>query len=156
MQHKTLKEIRKVADILPAWLSPRPLSKHERLELWAEALERQGAQRLNTLFQIEYLSPAERELLRVDDSPLTVAFGDPRLRAEGLAGDTIGDAVAFFQVSEMELHDILCFCHHGGTMAADAAAARVRTAAVYGRRRARAMLVGAFIAASLGIGTLIV
>ena len=155
MEHKTLNEIRKVADILPAWLSPRPLSKYERLDLWAEALERRGAQRLNTLFQIEYLSPAERELLRVDDSPLTVAFKDPRLRAEGLAGDTIGDAVAFFQVSEMELHDILCFCHHGGTMAAHAAAARVRTAAVYGRRRARAMLVGSFVAMSIGIGLLV-
>ena len=154
MEHKTLKEIRKVADILPAWLSPRPLSKYERLELWAEALERQGAQRLNTLFQIEYLSPAERELLRVDGSPLTVAFRDSRLRAEGLAGDTIGDAVAFFQVSEMELHDILCFCHHGATMGADAAAIRVRAAAAYHSSHTRAMFVGSMVASAIAVSAL--
>ena len=58
-------------------------------------------------------------------------------RAASLLDMTVDDAVAFFQVSEMELHDILCFCHHGGTMAAEAAAARVRAASVYGRRRAR-------------------
>jgi hypothetical protein len=44
--------------------------------------------------------------------------------------NTFGDAVAFFGISEMELHRILCFCHHGDTMSADAAAARVRAAAV--------------------------
>ena len=63
---------------------------------------------------------------KADDSPLTIALNDTRLRAEGLAGDTVGDAVAFFGVREMELHNILCFCHHGATMSADAAAVRVR------------------------------
>ena len=130
MEHKTLDEIRDVADIQPSWLSSRPLTKCERLERWAEALEREGRRRLKTLFEIEYLSRAERAALRADDSPLSVACGDPRLRAEGLAGDRVGDAVAFFGVSEMELHNILCFCYHGDTMSADAAAARVRAAAV--------------------------
>src|SRR5262249_4949243 len=125
MEHKTLDEMRDVADVLRTWQGPRPLSKSQRLELWAEALEREGAKRLNTLFEIEYMSPEERAALRVDDSALTVAFNDPRLRAEGLAGDTVGDAIAFFEVSEIELHDILCFCHHGATMAADAAAVRI-------------------------------
>ena len=60
---------------------------------------------------------------------MSVAFNEPRLRAEGLAGDTIGDATAFFGISEMELHNILCFCHSGETMSAEMAAARVRAAA---------------------------
>jgi class 3 adenylate cyclase len=141
MEHKTLDEIRDVADILPNWLSPRPLSKSERLERWAAALEREGGRHLKTLFEIEYAPPAERAALRADDSPLTVAFNDTRLRAEGLAGDTVGDAVAFFGISDMELHDILCFCHHGATMAADAAAMRIRTAVMrrplHVRRRLR-------------------
>ncbi len=154
MEHKTLDEIRDVADILPDWLSSRPLSKSERLERWAEALERQGGRRLATLFEVEYAPPAERAMLRTDDSPLTVAFNDPRLRAEGLAGDTVGDAVAFFGISEMELHDILCFCHHGATMAADAAAVRIRAAAVRRPVHARPMLVGAFVAASIAVGLL--
>lgn len=113
MEHKTLEKIRDVADILPNWLSPHPLLKSERLEHWAEALEREGGRRLKTLFEVEYAPPGERAALRADDSLLTVAFNDPRLRAEGLAGDTVGDAVAFFGISEGELHDISCFCHHG-------------------------------------------
>jgi hypothetical protein len=124
MEHKTRDEIREVANILP-----RPLSKRERLELWAEALEREGGRRLRTLYQIEYAPPAERALGRADDSPLSVAFNNPELRAAGLSGDTIGDATAFFGINESELHNILCFCHYGETMSAEVAAARVRAAA---------------------------
>ncbi|MEA2778982.1 MAG: hypothetical protein QOK29_526, partial [Rhodospirillaceae bacterium] len=49
MEHKTRGEIRDVADILPSCLQARPLSKRERLELWVEALEREGGRRLRTL-----------------------------------------------------------------------------------------------------------
>jgi hypothetical protein len=90
MEHKTLDQIRDVADILPDWLRTRPLSRRERLERWAEALEREDRGRLKTLFEIEYVPPAKLAALRADDSPLSVAFSDPRLRAEGLAGDTVG------------------------------------------------------------------
>jgi len=129
MEHKTRDEIREVANILQSGPQPRPLSKRERLELWAEALEREGGRRLRTLYQIEYAPPAERALGRADDSPLSVAFNNPKLRAAGLSGDTIGDATAFFGINESELHNILCFCHYGETMSAEVAAARVRAAA---------------------------
>ncbi len=158
MEHKTLQEIRDVADIQPSWLDARPLTKCERLERWAEALERAGGRRLKTLYEIEYLSRAERAALRADGSPLSVAFGDPQLRAEGLAGDTVGDAIAFFGVSEMEMHRILCFCYHGETMSADAAAVRVRAAAVRAAWNrpllASPMLVGGVAAAMIAIGAL--
>ena len=154
MEHKTLDQIRKVADILPTWLSPHPLSKSERLERWAEALEREGARRLKTLFEIESAPPAERAAIRADESPLAVAFNDPRLRAEGLSDDTVGAAVAFFGIEEMELHDILCSCHHGATMAADAVAARVRGAAMRKHLYTRSMFVGVFAAATMVIGSL--
>ena len=130
MEHKTKDEVRGVANVLPSYLQPRPLSKRERLMLWAEALERQGGRCLRTLFEIEYVPRAKRAGLRADDSPLSVAYEDHRLRAEGLTGDTVGDATAFFGISEMELHDILCFCYYGETMSAEMAAARVRFAAV--------------------------
>jgi hypothetical protein len=129
MEHKTRDEIREVANILQSGPQPHPLSKRERLELWAEALEREGGRRLRTLYQIEYAPPAERALGRADDSPLSVAFNNPKLRAAGLSGDTIGDATAFFGINESELHNILCFCHYGETMSAEVAAARVRAAA---------------------------
>jgi len=126
MEHKTRNQIRDVADILPSYLQTHPLSKRERLELWAEALECQGVQRLRTLFDIEYLPAAERALQRADDSPLSIAFSEPRLRTEGLAGDTMGDVAAFFGISQRQLHDIVCYCHSGETVLAQTVAMRIR------------------------------
>lgn len=160
MEHKTLNEIRNVADIRPSWMGSRSLSKRERLECWASALEREGKRRLKTLFEIEYLSTARRAALRVDDSPLSVAFGDAQLRAEGLAGDTAGDAIAFFGISEMQLHNILCFCHHGDTMSAEVAAVRVRAAAArsawHQPLNASPVALGGLAAATIAIGALLI
>ena len=159
MEHKTRDEIRDVVDILPSCLQTRSLSKRERLELWVEALEREGGRRLRTLFEMEYLPSTERAAVRADDSPLSVAFADQRLRAEGLAGDTVGDATAFFSIDEMELHNILCFCHYGETMSAGMAAARVRAAATpMGRHplHASGVFAGRFGAAMTAIGRLTV
>ncbi|MBX6322928.1 MAG: hypothetical protein IRY94_13955 [Rhodospirillaceae bacterium] len=130
MEFQKLDQLKRVAAVAPA-----RLTKAQKLELWAEALERLGETRLRTLFQIEHTPPALRAAMREDNSPLSVAFADPRLRAEGLSGDTVGDAVTFFDASERELHDILCFCHHGETMSACAAASRVRAAAVRAQAR---------------------
>ena len=153
MELKPLDEIRGVVDILPSWLRTPVLSKGERLERWVEALEREGGRRLKTLFEIEHAPPAERAALRADDSPLSVAFGDQRLRAEGLAGDTVGDAIAFFGISEAELHYILCFCHHGETISADVAAFGVRDVAAgdAGRQLRHAPLMFGRVAASMVI-----
>ena len=101
MEHKTREEIRDVADILSSYLQTHPLSKHERLELWAEALERKGLRRLRTLFEIEYLPAAERALLRADHSPLSVAFSEPRLRAEGLASDRGNDESPVILIAQL-------------------------------------------------------
>ena len=158
MEHRNRDQIRDVADILPSCLQARPLSKRERLELWVEALEREGGRRLRTLFEIEYVPAAKRAGMRADDSPLSVAFSDPRLRAEGLAGDTIGEAAAFFGISERELHNIVCFCHSGETMSAETAAARVRITATreaeHSPVRASRVLVGGLAAALTTIGVL--
>ena len=159
MEHKTRDQIRDVADILPSHLQSRPLSKRERLELWVEALEREGGRRLRTLFEIEYAPAAKWAGMRADCSPLSIAFGEPRLRAEGLAGDTIGDAVAFFGISEMELHNIVCFCHSGETMSAETAAARVRAFATWEAEprpsRAPGVVAGGFTRALAAIGVIL-
>jgi hypothetical protein len=148
MEYRTREKCR-AAEILPTWLNARPMSKTERLNCWAAALDREGDRQLNTLFQLEYVPFAKRVQLRADHSLLTVAFADPRLRAEGLAGDTMGDAVAFFGVSEHELHDIVCFCHHGPTISARTAAAQIRNAAWRQQPRLRPMLAGAVVAGSI-------
>ena len=154
MEHKTLEQIRDVADILPE-RPDRRLSRRQRLERWADILEREGGRRLATLREIEYAPPEDRDDMRAEGSPLTVAFADPRLRADGLAGDTVGDAAAFFGVSPMQLHGILCVCHHGATITADAAARRVRAAIAQQQAYAQAALVGAAAAASIMIGALL-
>ena len=154
MEHKTLEQIRDVADILPE-RPGRRLSRRQRLERWADILEREGGRRLATLREIEYAPPEDRDDMRADDSPLTVAFADPRLRAEGLAGDTVGDAAVFFGMSPMQLHGILCVCHHGSTIAADAAARRIRAAIAQQQAYAQAAFAGAAAAASIMIGALL-
>jgi hypothetical protein len=67
--------------------------------------------------------------MRVDNSPLTVAFQDPVLRAEGLRGDRVGDALDFFELSEGGLHQLVCYCHFGQTVSAGAVAARLQVMA---------------------------
>ena len=115
MEHKPLSEMSHIADLKPTTRKP-VLSKRERLDRWAELLERQP----------EWQPKSVRQAMRADNSALTVAFSDPVLRAEGLASDRFGDAVAFFQITEHEAHIVLCSCHGGEAMRAEESARRVR------------------------------
>ncbi|MEZ5830749.1 MAG: hypothetical protein R3D05_06180 [Dongiaceae bacterium] len=159
MEHRSLDAIRHAADILPddmtGWAGSRPMTRNERLECWAQALESKGPRKLNTLFQVEYEPPEVRALARSDDSVITVAFNEPRLRAEGLAGDTMGDAETFFRVSQRQLHDAVCFCQHGMRISGTAAAANIRALAARPRMDIRPILVGGAIAASLAVAALL-
>jgi hypothetical protein len=101
------------------------------------------------------MARAKRRALRADDSLLSVAFNDPYLRAEGLAGDTMGHAVAFFGISERQMHDIVCFCHHGPTIAANTAAAQIRAAAARQNYAMAPMIIGAAAAACLVTGLML-
>jgi hypothetical protein len=121
MEHKHLDQLRSVADV-----EPGSLTREERLQRWIELLERNPSRRLNTLGEIEYQPPAERALVRVNDSPLTVAYEDPVLQAEGLASDRLGDAMAFFGMTDGQAHYALCSCLSGHSMEAGTCAQRLR------------------------------
>lgn len=125
MEHKPLSELSNLADLKPSREVP-VLSKRERLDRWAELLEREPDRMLRTLDEIEWQPKAVRHAMRADNSALSVAFADPVLRANGLASDRLGDALAFFEVTEHEAHIVLCSCHGGATMRAEDAARRVR------------------------------
>jgi len=136
------------------------LSRRERLERWAEALERCGTRRLRAIPDIEYGPKWEREARRIDNSPLSVAFADPELRAAGLKGDTIGDAAEFFDLSLGRIHRLACVCCHGRTIDAHAMAGELRGLArreglgslavpAAGLAAGGAVLVGVAIAAGL-------
>lgn len=123
MKQQTLDQLHAVADINP--LVPLT-TRTEKIERWAELLERNPLRCLAALTGTEYLYPGMREEARAAGSPLTVAFEDPLLRASGLQSDTYGEAKRFFELSDWQLHEVVCSCHTGATMQASWAAGRVR------------------------------
>jgi hypothetical protein len=127
MKHQSPEELQRAAivhseDQLPA------MSRQERLERWAELLERDPGRKLQTLPGTEYQPLATRDKMRSSGSPVSVAFEDPVFRALGLMGDSYGEARRFFELSDRELHRIVCYCHHGAMITAGSAARFVRAA----------------------------
>lgn len=145
MEHRTSAELKGVADVI----HPQKLSKKERLERWALALEKRRGVRLRTLRETEYRPAKEQSALRQENSPLTVAFEDPVLRSAGLTNDTFGEVARFFGLSHWQLHEVVCNCHFGESVASEAVAARVRRLSgrsfatfTYGYAIAAALLAG--------------
>ncbi len=124
MEHKPVETLRGVAEVLE--FKQGFLSRRERLDRWAELLERQPKRRLRSLGEIEFTPEEKRPELRSDESPITVAFEDPILRADGLKGDRLGDAMEYFDLSERSAHRLLCSCMNGWSMEAGVTARKVR------------------------------
>jgi hypothetical protein len=64
--------------------------------------------------------------MRSDGSPISVAFEDPVLRAAGLENDSYGEAKRFFELTDHQLHRVICYCHFGETLSAATAAHYIR------------------------------
>lgn len=125
MKHETIDKLQSIAEISP--LAPAQLTlRTQRIERWAELLDRNPSRCLAALTGTEHLHPAVREEARAAGSAITVAFDDPLLRASGLQSDTYGEAKRFFELADWQLHEIVCSCHVGTTMQAGWAARRVR------------------------------
>ena len=125
MKHQTLDQLQAVAKVGGRY--PDTLSRAERLERWAKCLEANPARQLFTLHETEHQSAKMRDEMRRNDSPISVAFADPVLRASGLANDTYGEAKRFFELTDGHLHDVICYCHYGETVKAATAARNVRS-----------------------------
>jgi hypothetical protein len=132
MEHQTLEQMQIVAEINQDYLR-QAMSRSERLERWAELLERNPDRRLSTLHQTEYQPVRARGAMRGDGSPISVAFEDPILRVAGLENDTYAEAKRFFELTDRQLHEIICYCHFGTTVSAVTAARHIR-AAIAGRQ----------------------
>jgi hypothetical protein len=91
MQHKTLEDLQRVAAVFPDQTRPA-MTRSQRLERWAELLEREPNRRLNALTGTEYQPSDTRATMRSSDSPLSVAFDDPVLRR------AVGSAVAQYRL----------------------------------------------------------
>jgi hypothetical protein len=152
MEHRTSAEFKGYATVI----RPQELSKKELLERWALALEKRRGARLRTLRETEYKPVKERSALQQENSPLTVAFEDPVLRSAGLTNDTFGEVARFFGLSHWQLHEVVCNCHFGETVAAEAVATRVRR--LSGRSSSFATFAYAYgyaVAAALLAGTVL-
>ena len=132
------------------------MSKSERLHRWADSLE------LRKQLQREAIDGATPLIYgwfstQADSSPLTVAFEDWALQAEGLRGDAPGTALAFFDLSEGEMQRIIgCPDHSSRTIRVAAAAERIRAIAQQAEARPVPSVgvvgvVSIFIAAVLGL-----
>lgn len=128
MKHQTLEDLQRNAVVLPDQ-NAQPMTRTERLERWAMLLGREPGRVLDSLPGTEYQPADVRDTMRSVRSPISVAFEDPVLRAQGLKGDTYGEAKRFFEITDWELHGIVCYCHHGQTMTAETVA-RLVTAAI--------------------------
>lgn len=126
MEHKTLEQLQGVADLHPDRPREPPMSKRERVDRWIALLERNPERLLNTLPGTEYQAAACRERMHCSNSALSIAYDDPVLRAEGLSGETYGEARRFFGLSHGELHCITCYCHNGARISAGSTAWRLR------------------------------
>jgi hypothetical protein len=123
MEHRSLEELRAVAVVRTA---PTPtMSREEKLRRWAELLEAEGGA-VASLYRIEYVAHAARRRIRSLGSPISVAYADPVLKQEGLVGDAFGDAVTFFELSDHQMHRILCYCTGGHALPAVEVARRIR------------------------------
>ncbi|MCA1491352.1 hypothetical protein [Sinorhizobium alkalisoli] len=126
MKHHAIDELQIVAEVNQDF-PRRALSRSERLERWAELLEQNPQRRLSTLHETEYQPARVRATMRGDGTPISVAFEDPVLRAAGLDNDSYGEAKRFFELSDEQLHKVICYCHFGATVSASTAARHIRT-----------------------------
>lgn len=108
------------------------MSRTKRLERWVELLESDPTRSLSTLRETEYLPFEQRMATRADNSPISVAYADPVLRSVGLQGDTYGDAQSFFELSDRQLHSLVCSCHFGRKVDAALVARHVKTISMPG------------------------
>jgi hypothetical protein len=126
MEHKPISDLSNVADLVLE-TQKTLLSRRERLERWIEVLNRDPGRALKTLHEIEHKRRDARRASRVDNSPLSVAFDDPILPADGLASDRLGDAIDYFELSDDDAHRAFCSCFYGESMTAGAVAGRLRS-----------------------------
>ena len=127
MKYEHVDELGSKAAIFSSRTEGKKLSRRERIERWVTLLE-QHQGRLMPFVGTEYLSYKARRALRVDNSPLALAFGDPVLRKDGLSNDTLGEGTAYFGLSNEKAHRLLCDCHYSGAMTGKEVASRLRLA----------------------------
>ena len=133
-----------------ARLAPRAyrgaLDKRQRLRRWTELLGRNPRQMLRLLPPTWCLKPGEQQTVKTAGSALEIAFRDPVLRLDGLAGPSLADAMAFFELSADDADRILAKSRHSEERSAHDTIVRIENIADKRREhRLFAMLLGMVI-----------
>jgi hypothetical protein len=153
MKYQPISELRSASEVRSTF--SQPMTRDERIKRWAMLLEANPDRQIHTLTEIETKHGRQRDVLRADNSALTVAFEDPVLRSQGLKSDTLADAITFFGLWECDAHYVLCSCLNGQTMTARTAASKVRgLASQRASLVATCMIVGTLIAFPVAVALL--
>ncbi len=91
MKYQTRNELQTIGDVHADMKCPM-MTSGERLVHWAELLEQTPDRPLGTIRETEFQPTSIRDALRSENSPITVAFHDDVLHADGLKDDTYGEA----------------------------------------------------------------
>jgi hypothetical protein len=153
MKLRSLDEIRQSAAVYPS-VEAATMTRQQRLERWAELLEKHPGP-VQMLHSTEFVAEPHRRTMRQDDSPIAVAFADPGLRLQGLAGDTYEDARQFFDLTNSEAHLLLCDCHAGASVSGRIAAMRVRQIGTATAAERSLLFVGLLAASAVAAGALL-
>lgn len=124
MKHHGLDQLQTLAKIGQDY--PQLMTREKRLERWVALLDADPSRILSTLHETEYLPQTKRASLRCNNSALSIAYNDPVLRAAGLESDTYGEAKRFFELSDRQLHRIVCDCQFGAIVSAGKTARFIR------------------------------
>jgi hypothetical protein len=127
MHYRTLDEITQVAAIQPS-LTPGRTIRRQRLHHLADLLSLYTGP-IQLFRGIEYFPAADRYAARGDFTPLALAYDDVQFRREGLAGDRLGNAMEFFDLTDRQAHRLFCDCHYAYPVDASAIADRIRAVA---------------------------
>lgn len=125
MEYRTIAETKAVATVVPVETPLKPMTQRQKLERWAEVVEKHRFSKVRMLHGIEYADDVKRRTMRADHSLFSIAYEDPVLRAQGLKGDTVGDAMDFFGINPKDLHMAACDCHYGSLVSSRVAAEMV-------------------------------
>ena len=131
MKCRSIEQLGEAATVCPAPV----MCASERLARWAALLDEFDSY-VRLFEQIEYKPVTLQRASREDRSPVSIALRDPVLRLQGLGGETYGDAMRFFGISERRMHRIVCNCHyfHRRIVPSRDVAGQVRVAEARARR----------------------
>lgn len=131
MEQKTLDQLVQIALVTPV---ATPLRRRDKLRLWAAQIDEWQSPHyervyLDGLRSVENSTLSELRCRRLPDA-LAIAAASPKLQAAGLTAATVGEFMDFFDLSQMQLHRIACYCQVD--MSCRAVARRIRSVARFG------------------------